>query len=347
MKFLILAGGHGSRLWPLSTTKQPKQFQKFINDKTLLQLTYDRHSFAKKEDIFVATNKQYLEIVKQQLPELPSHNIIIEPEKKDSGPALAFAMQILQEKFGDQETVSISPADHIISNSKEYAEKIQLGHKLVEEHSKFAIVEVKAKSANPNLGYAKIKDLFCTQDNTSVYTLDKFIEKPSIEKSREFLKSYKYMWNTGYFIWRLADFFSELEKHAPKLYETTKSIDMQNLETSYSKYTAISIDYALIEKVDPEQILIIPADLDWSDIGTWQSLHEQLADSQEQNLRQGTVMTLESNGNIIINNDKSKTITVLGVDNLSVICTDDKILVMPKGNSKLLKEFINQNPDVK
>lgn len=347
MKVLILAGGHGSRLWPMSTSQKPKQFQKFINDKTLLQLTFERHNFVNSNDIFVATNEKYKDLVARQLPDLPTENIIIEPEKKDSGPALCFAMKFLNDKFGENETVSISPADHIISDNKEYAKKITLGHTLCKQHNKFSIVEVKAKYANPNLGYAKIKDLFCEIEDTQVYTLDKFIEKPNLETAKEFLKSYKYMWNTGYFIWPLKKFFSELKTHALDLHQTTKNFDFANIRESYAKYNAISIDYALIEKVTPSEILIIPAELDWSDIGTWQTLYEQLARSDDENLIQGNVREINSTKNIIINQDESKTIVALNIHNLSVINTDKAILVAPKKDSKLLKEFINENPDVK
>jgi len=347
MKVLILAGGHGSRLWPMSTREKPKQFQKFINDKTLLQLTFERHNFVKPEDIFVATNQKYKDLVSNQLPQLPKENIIVEPEKKDSGPALCFAMKFLLDKFGTDETVSISPADHIISDNQEYADKISLGHKLCREHNKFSIVEVKAKYANPNLGYAKIKDLFCEVEDTQVYTLDRFIEKPDLETAKEFLKSYKYMWNTGYFIWSLGKFFDELKNHASNLYETTKNFDFTNIQDSYSQYEAISIDYALIEKVTPEEILIIPAELDWSDIGTWQTLYEQLAENENENLTQGNVRQINSSKNIIINQDESKPIVALNIHDLSVINTDKAILIAPKKDSKLLKQFINENPDVK
>jgi len=347
MKVLILAGGHGSRLWPMSTSQKPKQFQKFINDKTLLQLTFDRHNFVESKDIFVATNQKYKELVEKQLPNLPKENIIIEPEKKDSAPALCFAMKILLDKFGEQETVSISPADHIISDNIEYAEKITLGHKLCQKHNKFSIVEVKAKYANPNLGYAKIKDLFCEIQDTQVYTLDKFIEKPDLETAKEFLKSYKYMWNTGYFIWSLGKFFAELKLHANDLFNTTNTFDFKDIENSYSKYNPISIDYALIEKVTPSEILIIPAELDWSDIGTWQTLYEQLATDDNQNLTQGNVREINSSKNIIINQEDSKTIVALNVHDLSIINTDKAILVAPKKDSSLLKKFINENPDVK
>jgi len=346
MKVLILAGGHGSRLWPISTTETPKQFQKFINDKTLLQLTYERHDFLEPKDVFVATNSIYKDIIKEQLPDLPEENIIVEPSKKDSGPALCFAMWILKNKFGDDETISISPADHIISDNTEYAQKIKLGHELCRKHQKFSIVEVKAKSPNPNLGYAKIKDLFCEVDGTQVYTLDQFIEKPDLETAKQFLKSYKYMWNTGYFIWPVGKFFQELETHAPDLYQTTLQIDLNNLSQSYEQYTPISIDYSLIEKVNPDEILIIPAELDWSDIGTWQSLHEQLANSADENLTQGEIFIDKSKGNIVINNT-DKIMTVIGVEDLSVIATDKAILVAKKSDSKSLKEFINKNPHVK
>ena len=347
MKFLILAGGHGSRLWPMSTSQKPKQFQKFINNKTLLQLTFDRHNFTDPSNIYVATNQKYKDLVISQLPTLPIENIIIEPEKKDSGPALCFAMHILREKFGDQETVSISPADHIISDEDEYAEKVTLGHKICSTDNKFAIVEVKAKYPNPNLGYAKIKELYTEIEDTQIYTLDKFIEKPDLETAKEFLKSYKYMWNTGYFIWPLGKFFSELKTHANNLYQTTIALDFDNIAESYNKYEAISIDYALIEKVTPSEILIIPAELDWSDIGTWQTLYEQLANTEKQNLTQGEVRVMDSEDNIIINDSNEKPIVVLGAKNLSIINTSNAILVADKTDSKLLKTFINENQDLK
>src|SRR6056300_1802383 len=187
MKFLILAGGHGKRLWPLSTSKTPKQFQSFIGEKTLIQQTFERIKVFGVENIYVSTNKEYKNLVLEQLPELKAEQVICEPEKKDNGPSVAVCMSYIKKIHGENETVSISHADHMIKDPEELQSKIKLAHDVAKNHNKFCIVEVKAKNANPNLGYVKIKDLLTKVENSEIYTLEKFIEKPDQKTAEKFL----------------------------------------------------------------------------------------------------------------------------------------------------------------
>lgn len=341
MKFLILAGGHGKRLWPLSDSKTPKQFQSFIGEQSLLQLTFNRLEKFGVENIFVSTNQKYKDLVLKQLPKIKDNQVICEPEKRDNGPSVAVCMSYLKKLYGENETVSISHADHLVKNQIEFQEKLELAHKTSKKHNKFTIVEVKAKTANPNLGYVKIKDLFEKVNDSEIYTLEKFIEKPDQKTAEKFLESYKYLWNTGYFVWPIKKFFEELEITNKDVYNLCNSIqDFKDFSNTYSKMPMISIDYMLIEKVNPKEILIIPSDLGWSDIGTWQTLFEESTKNQESNLIEGKVSSNNNNNSLIINKEENKQIVAFNLNDLTIVNTKDKILICPTKDAKDLKEYI-------
>ena len=346
MKFLILAGGHGKRLWPLSDKKKPKQFQSFIGEKTLLQLTFNRLEKFGSQNIFISTNQEYKDLVLQQLPNITEDQIICEPEKRDNGPSVAVCMSYLKNLFGEDETVSISHADHLVKNEKEFQEKLELAHKTSKKHNKFTIVEVKAKSANPNLGYVKIKDLVEKTENSEIYSLEKFIEKPDQKTAEKFLESYKYLWNTGYFVWPIKKFFQELENTNKDVFNISNQIqDFQDFKDLYSKMPIISIDYMLIEKVDPNEILIIPSDLGWSDIGTWQTLFEESKKDSKSNLIEGKVLSKNNSQTLIINKEDQKQIVAFNLDDLTIVNTKDKILICPTKDAKDLKKYIETLDD--
>ncbi|MBT5347062.1 mannose-1-phosphate guanylyltransferase [bacterium] len=341
MKFLILAGGHGKRLWPLSDSKTPKQFQSFIGNKTLLQLTYDRLSKFGSQNIFISTNQRYKSLVLEQLPKINEDQVICEPEKRDNGPSVAVCMSYLKSLFGEEETVSISHADHLVKNELEFQEKLQLAHETSKKHNKFTIVQVKAKSANPNLGYVKIKDLFEKVNDSEIYTLEKFIEKPDQETAEKFLESYKYLWNTGYFVWPIKKFFEELKTTNKDVFELCEKINnFQDFSDTYSKMPVISIDYMLIEKVNPTEILIIPSDLGWSDIGTWQTLFEESPKDKNSNLIEGQVLSKNNQDTLIINKENGKQVVAFNLNDLTIVNTKDKILICPTKDAKDLKNYI-------
>ncbi len=343
MKFLILAGGTGSRLWPLSTPQKPKQFQNFINDRTLLQQAYDRLNFADKKDIFVSTNQEYVEIVKAQLPELTDAQIIAEPTLRDTGPCMAFAIKYLQTLFGDDETVSIIYADQLIKNTKEFQEKLLYGHSLAATENKFVVIEVKAKYPNPNLGYVKIGNLIKQDGEIEIYELDHFTEKPDYETAKKFVESYKYLWNTGFYIWKTGVFLEQIAQHAPEIDKVLNQIsDFSNCLSQYENFPRISLDYALMEKMDPKQVLIIPAELGWSDIGTWNTLYEEMVDEIGNNLTEGEIHHLETKNSIIINKEPNKKVVLINIDNLVVVNTPEEILICHKSEDKRIKEILEK-----
>ena len=339
MKFVILAGGSGKRLWPLSTKEKPKQFHSFLSERSLLQEAFDRLSFVQPEDIFVATNEEYVPLVKEQLPELPDENIISEPHLRDTAPCMSFATKYLESKFGPDETVSIIYADHLIKDTAEFERKIRQGHELAANEDKIVIAEVTAKDPNPNLGYVHLGK----QIEGDVYELGGFREKPDIKTAEEYVESGEYLWNTGLYIWKISTLLKHLEEFSPEICEVLNSIeDFHDCADQYAKFPKISLDYALMEKIDPNEVRIIKADLGWSDIGTWETLFKELASHDRDNLQEGRVFTIDTTGSVVINQQSDKKVAVIGETDKVVVVTDTSILICPRDESSRIKDVIDQ-----
>jgi len=341
MKFVLLAGGSGSRLWPLSTQEKPKQFQSFLSDRTLFQQALDRVKFAGIENIYVATTEALLHHVKEQAPEIPEKQIIIEPARRDTASAMSFATKYIASIHGEDETISMISTDHTVKNTQEFETKIAEAHYYAQENDKICIVEVTASSPNPNFGYAKIGAPISDFDD--VYELDHFTEKPSIEVAKEYIKSYKYLWNTGMYTWKAKHLFKLLKQYTPEITTILDKItDFRNCKDIYETLPKISIDYALIEKTPVKEIWILPADLGWSDVGTWETLHQELSPSPESNIQEGDVCLQDCHSNIVINKESNKKLCLINLDNLAVINTPDAILVCPKSESASIKEMLKR-----
>lgn len=341
MKIVILAGGMGARLWPMSHSEKPKQFQKLVSDRTMLQETYDRVSFVKPEDIYISTNAQYHNLVREQLPEVPEGNLILEPSFQDTGPCIGLAAALIAKK--DPEAVmAVVYADHLVQDAAEFEQKLLAAERLAQTANSLNIIEVKAKYPNVNLGYVKIGRMLSEQDGIEVYEFKAFKEKPDYETAKKFLSSYSYLWNTGYYVWKVSTILEEFEKHLPKTYEQLKRIQNgEPIETCYPLCDKISVDYGIMEKVDPTRVRIIPADLGWSDIGTFASLHEELADSPQANIVRGKARAVDCEGTLIYN-ESTDQIAAFGLKNMVVVNAGGNILICPKDKSSDLKELLNK-----
>ncbi len=343
MKAVILAGGTGSRLWPKSRDNQPKQFQAFVGDKTMLQQTYERLSFLKPGDIFVATNEVYRALVKKQLPKLAAKNLIIEPAMRDTAPCICHAAHHLAKLGFAKEVMAIIYADHLIQKSAEFKKALLSAVRHIEEYDALGVIAVRAKYANPNLGYIRIgAPRGETPEGLSIYELDRFVEKPTMEVAKTFLHSYKYLWNTGLYLWKVGTILEEFKLHTPAVYNAIVKNEC------YEDAPKISIDYAVIEKVAPERIHVFPAELGWNDVGNWAALHEELTARESDNLCSGETLAMNTRGSVIFGQGgKSggrgeKLVVAYGLKDIVIVDTPEALLVMPKDKAAEVKAIVER-----
>ncbi len=349
MKAVILAGGTGTRLWPLSRQNKPKQLQPLISEQTMLQDTIDRLSFLSPEDIFIATNEEYTDIVKQSAPQIPEKNIIAEPACRDTAPCIGLAAAYVAKHSSPDEIMSIVYADHLVQDTEEFVAKLQAAEKLAKEHNTLNIIEVKAKYPNVHLGYVKIGDQISDIDGHAIHAFERFVEKPDYETAKKFLADGSYLWNTGFYVWKIEKILEEFARHAPDthslLMKMHEAIGTENeketIDAHYKNCEKISIDYAIMEKVNPEEVRIIPADLGWSDIGTWSAIHEELARHETENIVKGDHVSHETEGSLIYGTT-GKPIVTIGLKDMIVVETDDSILVCPKNRSQDVKKIVEK-----
>ena len=341
MKIVILAGGAGTRLWPMSTETLPKQFQKLVSDKTMLQETLERVSFLDPKDIYISTNAEYVQTVSEQAPNIPTENIIAEPSMQDTGPSIGLAAAIIS-KEDPEAIMAVVYADHFVKDRNEFEKKLKIAAEIAKNENTLNIIEVKAKFPNVNLGYVKIGRLIKEVDEVEVYEFKEFKEKPDFETAKKFLSSYSYLWNTGYYVWKASTILEEYKTHLPKTYEHLMAI--KNGEEILEHYPAcdkISIDFGIMEKLDPKKVRIIPADLGWSDIGTWKSLHEELTGEETENLEKGNVLVIDSEGSVIYNEGEKSSCSIRA-KNMVVVNVKGYTLICPMDRSQDLKKLVTQ-----
>lgn len=333
---LIMAGGKGTRFWPKSTEEMPKQFLKLIGNKTMIQETFERiNKTIPESQIFVITCEKYKKIVEQQLETIPKENIIIEPVGRNTAPCILLASLYIKQIYKNA-NIAVFPSDHIISDTESFLNILNTANKYLENNSK-SIVTIGIKPSRPETGFGYIKfsnkkDLL---NEIDIINVEKFVEKPDLETAGEYLKSGNYLWNAGMFIFDCNYMLEELKdklNNEYKLLNDLPTINSKNyyeeLKKVYSDCENISIDYAIMEKSN--SIKVIPADIGWDDIGTWNSLKRYIEPDISNNYIKGNVETINSSNNIIY--AENKKIIFLDIDNVFCIDSND-VLIIGKANS--------------
>ena len=349
MKAVILAGGVGTRLWPVSRIKKPKQFQKLMGSKTMLQETLKRVSFLKKDDIYIATNKEFASEIKKELPRFSKKNIIIEPALRDTATCIGYAAMLLSIKYPD-EVMAVIYADHMVKDAKQFKRKLLTAEKTAKKHNSLNIIEVKARFPNVNLGWVKIGKKIDNIDGNVIVEFKQFTEKPNLNKAKEFIKSGNYLWNTGMYVWKISTILDKYKKHLPDTYNRLMKIKSSIgtkkqkavIEKEYLLCQKISVDYAIMEKVKPSEVKIIPADFGWSDVGTWESIHDELSKQKTNNIIFGKNITIDTKGSVIRSNNPRKLIATIGLENIAVIDTEDALLICPLSRSQDVKKIVEK-----
>lgn len=340
----IMAGGIGSRFWPMSRSSYPKQFLDVLNTgKTLVQWTYERYvKFIPAENIYIVTSEEYVEIVKEQLPQLPLENILAEPSKKNTAPCIAYVSFKLAQKNPDARFI-VAPSDHLILEEDRFMETALHSLDFV-EHIK-ALVTLGIQPTHPNTGYGYIQ-YEGMEVAKGVYKVKTFTEKPDLEIAKSFIESGDFLWNAGIFAWKASTILAAFEKYQPEMYELFDQ-EKENFNTTeethaiqriYPLCTNISIDIAIMEKAN--NVFVMPASFGWSDLGTWNSAYDNMEKDYLGNaVASDNVIVIDAT-KCMINSPKNKLVVVQGLDDFIVVDTKDVLLICSKDKEQSIKEYV-------
>jgi mannose-1-phosphate guanylyltransferase len=340
----ILAGGIGSRFWPKSRTAYPKQFIDILNTgTTLIQATYERYkSFLPKENIFIITVEEYVDIVKEQLADIDPENILAEPSRKNTAPCIAYiAFKLIQKD--PEASLIVAPSDHLILDNAEF-ERVAFEALRFATHMK-SFVTLGIKPTYPNTGYGYIQhEPLSVADN--IYKVKTFTEKPNTELARTFISSGDFLWNAGIFIWQLKHILKAFEQYEPEMYELflaeeaffNTPEEQDALERIYPLCTNISIDYAIMEKAN--NVYVIPSSFGWSDLGTWNSAYDNLEKDYLGNAVAGENVMIIDATKCIVSAPHKKLLLLQGLDDFIIVDTKDVLLICKKDKEQQIKEYV-------
>ncbi|OQA52865.1 MAG: Mannose-1-phosphate guanylyltransferase 1 [candidate division WS2 bacterium ADurb.Bin280] len=350
---VIMAGGTGTRLWPMSRTGKPKQFHKLVSDKTLIQETYDRVKKAIPEkNIFISTNVKYEEEIKAQLPEVPAENFIIEPAKRNTAPALAFLAAQIYRKDKDAIIATLA-SDHVVSNVDVFANSMKTAFKTVEKYpDHLVLVGINPTRPDTGLGYIKMGSVRSEIDKERVFEVDKFLEKPDLKMAEKYLQSWEYLWNAAYYFFTAKQAMNWFKEYVPKTHKIMMEIDAlqakggngttaTKIKELFQKSVDEQFEFAVIEKLNPKKVLVIPADLGWSDIGNWGTLHDVLSENYSSTMiSKGYHLDVNSEGCLVYGGDKM--IATIGLKDIVIVDTPDAIMIANKNKAQDVKKLLDK-----
>ncbi len=333
---MILAGGGGTRLWPLSRKNYPKQFLKIYNERSLLRQTADRLlRVVPPEDLIVMSNNAYRFYVKTELGEVP--HMILEPECRNTAPAIALGMKYCREKLGctDEEVIFLSPSDHVIKPDDRFAHSMR---KAGEVARRGHIVTFGVKPDKPETGYGYLKGGTLLEDmgeDSLCLRVEQFTEKPDSAVAERYFRDGSYFWNSGMFAFSIGTMEEEMRRHVPEI-GGMLDLDYEDLLERFERMPDISIDYAVVERSD--RVVVLPFDAYWNDIGSWDSLYEVMEKDGNGNVTSGDVLALETRGSLILGSKRQ--ISTIGIEDCLIVETSDALLVAKRGNAQKVKEVV-------
>lgn len=340
----IMAGGIGSRFWPMSRANYPKQFLDVLNvGKTLIQQTFERYAkVVPAENIYIVTSAEYVPLVKQQLPEVAAENIVAEPSKKNTAPCIAYIAFKLFKK--DPKAVMIAtPSDNLILEQDEFQKTAATALKFVDHIN--ALVTIGVKPTHPNTGYGYIQHETAAAA-PDIYQVKTFTEKPNKELAETFIASGDFLWNAGIFTWKVKNILAAFEKHLPEMYEVfaaekdkfNTAEETAAIEQIYPQCTNISIDFGIMEKA--ENVYVIPATFSWSDLGTWNSAWDNMEKDYFGNAVVGKDVVVVDADNCMVHVPDNKLVLLQGMHDYIIVDTKDVLMICKKDQEQEIKEYV-------
>jgi mannose-1-phosphate guanylyltransferase len=337
LQALILAGGSGTRFWPLSRQSRPKQLLALEGERSLLRDTLERlRPLVGPESVWVCTTEALGERVRSELPEVPPEQILLEPQGRNTAPAIGWSVRAMPEA-ARQGVVAVLPADHRVGDPTAFRATLERAGRIVEQEDRVMTLGVTPRWAETGYGYLELEP---GAGFEGVRRVRRFVEKPTPENAARFVASGDYLWNAGIFVFRGSTFLDVLARLQPELSRGLEEIAAApgRLRELYARLPADSVDYAVMEKLDA--ISTLPLDCGWSDLGSWEALDEVLPPDAQGNTGRGDTLAVDARNNLLISD--SGTLAVLGVEGLVVVRTGDAVLVMPKARSQEVRKIVSE-----
>lgn len=338
---VIMAGGAGTRFWPKSRISRPKQFLSLFGKGTMLQKTIGRlEGFVDPENVLVITNETYVQIVANQAPGLSKDHIIGETVARNTAPCVAAAAALLYRKDPDAVMI-VLPADHEIGKPKDFVKTLRTAVSAAEKYDSLVTIGIHPDRPETGYGYIHRGEKPLKAGEGDVYPVIKFEEKPNRERAEMFLKSGEYLWNGGIFIWKVSSIVDAFKKHMPEIYGYMNDLihseaTSGQIDDFYRACPSISVDYGIMEKA--ENVQVVPGSFGWNDVGSWKAVYELTGKDENENAKGDSNALFHNSSNSLVHSESKKLITLVGVDNLAVVETEDSIMVINLDNAQEVKE---------
>lgn len=342
---VIMAGGGGTRFWPLSRQAHPKQLLNLSGDDALINETIKRiNSLSNKENLFVVTNEKQIELLKETVGNMCEHtNILPEPSARNTAAAIGYAAFNIMKKNGDG-IMCVYPADHYIKNEAEFKHILEKSIKVAQENEK--LVTIGITPTFPSTGYGYINFDKKNGCNDIAYDVIEFVEKPHYEKAKSYVNSGKYVWNSGMFVWKVSKILEDFKRYLPKLYYKLEELaqfigteqEEEKLQEIYPTIPSISIDYGIMERSN--DVVVVPGDFGWNDVGSWDVLGAIYPTDEEGNIKRGETIVIDTKDCIVYSEDKL--IATVGVKDLIIVSTGDAVMVCKKDKAQDVKKIVDE-----
>jgi len=345
---VIMAGGMGTRFWPLSTPARPKQFVTLFGERSLLQMSFDRlRGLVPPERILVLTNAAHVAIAREQLPELPEGHIIGEPVRRDTAAAVALAAVLVRERFGDSVILTLT-ADHLIEPTEIFQQDLVSAARQVAAADVFYTFGIRPAYPATVYGYLETGAAVAADDGIEHFELRQFKEKPDLETARRYVDSGRFLWNSGMFVWKAATILREIRTWLPGHSEALEPLGgcdgtprwQEALEKAFAGIRPISIDYGVMEKTRTP-LRCVASRFSWSDVGGWPALGDLLARDSRGNAVRGTLRAIDASGNLVFSEAPGETVALIGVEGLIVVRSGNRTLVARKEDADRIRELLD------
>jgi mannose-1-phosphate guanylyltransferase len=338
-----MAGGVGKRFWPQSRRATPKQLLPIAGDESMLRMTLDRlKNLTETDHILIITNSEQEQAIRNECPELPENNILIEPEGKNTAPAIGLAAIIIQHRDPDA-VMGVFPADHFIQDVDSFSDYIRQGIKVAGRMK--GLVTFGVVPTRPATGYGYIQFHDRTNPDEPVYAVKAFAEKPDYKTAQLFVGSGDFLWNSGMFVWEVGCILQSFQDYLPEIWDSLDNIKGaigkpvwdSVLTVEWAPLRSISIDYGVMEKA--RNVYVVRVDFSWNDVGSWDAVHEMREKDKDRNVSRGEVIFHSAENNLVY--AEGKTVAIVGVDDLVVIDTEDALLIIPRGQTERVKDLVD------